>query len=97
MLVKSAYQWDKNQLLVNLDPSSVADTEEGVREHWKWRVETNKQKVQWLMKTGEMESSHIHLAAGKTPISWSNGLNGDPSSKVILSWLKLFRSEAKGA
>jgi hypothetical protein len=33
MIVKSAYQWDKNQLLVNLDPSSVADTEEGVREH----------------------------------------------------------------
>lgn len=49
MFAKSAYQWDKNQLLVNLDQSSVADTEEGVHEHWKWKVETNKQKAQWLM------------------------------------------------
>lgn len=39
----------------------------------------------------------IDLAAGKTPRSWSNGLNGVPNSKLILSSPRPFRSDAKGA
>jgi len=38
-----------------------------------------------------------NLAAGKTPKSWSNGLNGVPSLKLISSSPRPLRSDAKGA
>ena len=53
--------------------------------------------------TGSNEIKHmntnflINLAAGKTPISWSKGLKGAPSSNAISSVSSFVRSEANGA
>ena len=38
-----------------------------------------------------------NLAAGNTPISWLNGLNGEPNSKLISRSPRSLRSEANVA
>lgn len=51
----------------------------------------NKQNNYWKKKKLK------NLAAGRVPMSWSNGLNGSPKKNVISKSTRSLRSEAKGA